>query len=81
MSKVGRPVIYTDAARVFLSTTGRFKLQPGSDRRAIVNRLVDHGGSMTLGELDAAFGFVIRDKVFALQRAGWVRIEPAGGSQ
>lgn len=73
--KMGRPVMYTDQARVFLSATGASKLQPGSDRRAIVNALVDKGGSLTLGELDALFGFVVREKVFALQRAGWVRIE------
>lgn len=76
MSKqVGRPPQYSDAAKVFLNTTGRSKLQMGGERRAIVNVLVDAGGVMTLKEIDEKFGFIIRTKVFALQRAGWVRIE------
>jgi len=64
-----------------LSATGETKLQSGSDRRAIVNTLVEHGGSMTLKELDDQFGFVVRERVFALMRAGWVRIEAAGGNK
>lgn len=76
MSKpLGRPPTYSDKAKVFLSATGRSKLQLGSERRAIVTALVDHGGMMTLQELDDKFGFIIRTKVFALQRSGWVRIE------
>lgn len=76
MANIGRPPVYTDDARVFIAATGETKLQPGSERRAIVNKLVDNGGSMTLAELDAAFGYVVRDKVIALVRAGWVRVEP-----
>lgn len=76
-SALGRPQKYTDAARVFLSATGKTKLQEGSDRRAIVNTLVANGGVMTLAALDKQFGFIIRDKVIALERAGWVRIEEA----
>lgn len=76
MGTIGRPPVYTDNARVFLSTTGKARLQPGSERRAIVNKIVDAGGSMTLAELDEAFGYVVRDKVIALVRAGWVRVEP-----
>lgn len=77
---MSRPVIYTEKSRVFLSATGATKLQQGSDRRAVVNALVDHGGSMTLKELNDKFGFVVREQVFALQRAGWVRIEAGGDS-
>lgn len=72
---LGRPPIYTGSSPVFLSATGKTKLQTGSDRRAIINVLVDHGGSMTLEELDQHFGFSVRERVFALQRSGWVRIE------
>jgi predicted neuraminidase len=75
MANPGRPVTYTDDSRVYISATGNSKLQSGSERRAIVNTLVENGGSMTLKELDQSFGFVIREKVFALQRIGWVRIE------
>jgi hypothetical protein len=72
---LGRPPIYTANSKVYLCATGQTKLQSGSDRRAIINVLVDNGGSMTLGELDARFGFSVRSRVFALQRSGWVRIE------
>jgi hypothetical protein len=74
-NRIGRPPVYSDSSRVFLSATGRTRLQESSDRRAIINRLVDSGGTLTLGEIDAAFGFDIREKVFALQKAGWVRID------
>jgi hypothetical protein len=73
----GRPPAYTDSSKVFLSATGKSKLQTDSDRRAIVNLLVDSGGVLTLGEINASFGFDIRERVFALQKAGWVRIEVA----
>lgn len=76
---IGRPPAYDNDSRVFLDAKGKSKLQTDSDRRAIVNRLVDNGGVLTLGELNALFGFDIRERVFALQKAGWVRIEPAAG--
>jgi len=72
---LGRPVMYTDDTKVYLCATGKAKLQAGSDRRAIVNVLVENSGCMTMAEIDKHFGFCIRDKVFALQKAGWVRIE------
>lgn len=78
---VGRPPLYSDRARVYLCTTGRSKLQTGGERRAVINALVEHGGMMTLQELDDKFGFVIRPKVFALQRSGWVRIEEREGGK
>jgi hypothetical protein len=33
---------------------------------------------MTLKEIDAHFGFDIREKVLGLQKAGWIRIEKVG---
>lgn len=72
---VGRPVLYDDDTRVYINATGETKLQVGSERRAIINALADHSGTMTFGELDKLFGYVIRDRLFALQRAGWLRIE------
>lgn len=75
VAPVGRPVVYGDESRVYLHATGRAKLQAGSDRRAIVNVLVENGGSMTMRELDEHFGFDVRDRVLALKKAGWVRIE------
>lgn len=79
MKGVGRPPNYSDRAKVFLCTTGRSRLQVGGARRAIINALVESGGMMTLKGLDDKFGFIIRPKVFALMRAGWLRIEEPEG--
>lgn len=72
---MARPLKYTDATRVHI--TGRkpeSRLQPASDRRAIVNVIIDNQGSMTLKEIDDHFGFDIREKVAALIRAGWLEV-------
>ena len=73
---MARPDVYVDEAVV--AVTGhkaRSRLQAGSDRRAIVNRIIDAGGSMTLLELDEHFGYDIRNKVVALVRNGWLEVK------
>lgn len=74
-TQTGRPPVYSDTDKVFVSATGKTRLQTNSDRRAIINVLVENGGTMTLGELDKHFGFSIRETVLVLKRIGWVRIE------
>ena len=74
MKQKGRPPIYTDATRVCVRASGKTRLQLNSDRRAIVNMLIDRGGCATLTEIDAHFGFSIRDKVMALVRAEWLEV-------
>lgn len=70
-----RPAVYTDATVVAVSAKeASHKLQANSDRRAIVNYLVDSGGRATLKEIDEHFGFDIRKTVLALARAGWLEI-------
>ena len=73
---MGRPRKYSGDARVCVRSTGETKLQKASDRRAIVDVLIDAGGCMTLDEIDAHFGFDIRDRVLALERAGWLEVTP-----
>lgn len=72
--KRGRPKKYEDTARVCIRSKGRTRLQANSDRRAIVQFLVDRGGCATLGEIDTHFGFSIRSVVLALEKAGWVEV-------
>ena len=71
---MGRKEIYNDKTKLRISTKGKTKLQPNSDRRAIVNLMVDRGGVMTLKGIDDHFGFEIRDKAIALVRAGWLEV-------
>lgn len=72
---VGRPQKLTDTAPIFVNSASvRAKLQAGSDRRAIVNKIIDAGGSITLGELNGQFGFDVRAVVRTLIRDGWLAV-------
>lgn len=69
---MGRPTVYHDGAKLCVRPTGQSKLQRNSDRRAIVEAMLENGGCMTLGEIDNHFGYDMRPKVIALLRAGWL---------
>lgn len=73
---MARPSTYTDDCVV--AVTGhkaKSRLQAGSERRAIINVIIDNGGTMTLLALDEHFGYDIRRKVVALVRSGWLEIK------
>lgn len=70
----GRPQEYFDDTVVCLHTTGAHKLQKNSDRRAIVDFIVEAGGQATLIEIDRHFGFDIRKTVTSLLRSGWLAV-------
>lgn len=72
--KRGRPPKYTDATRLRLSASGKTKLQANSDRRAIVNMMIERGGVATIAEINAHFGFDLSDRAAALVRAGWLEV-------
>lgn len=75
---MARPVVYKDDSVVVVTTeNAKTKLQTGSERRAIVNVIIDKGGSMTLLELDEHFGYDIRPRVAALARSGWLEVKDA----
>ena len=75
---MGRPKLYDDAQRVHVcSREPAHKLQEASERRAIVNLVIDSGGTMTVGEIDAHFGYNTQSKVAALVRNGWLALEDA----
>lgn len=72
---MARPPIYTDDTTVCVSAkSANTKLQTGSDRRAIINYLIEVGGRATLAEIDERFGFSIRDRVLSLLRSGWLEV-------
>lgn len=57
-----------------ISSNGRSKLQRFSDRRAIINFVIDSGGETTLAEIEEQFGVPMRSQVTALVRLGWLRV-------
>lgn len=73
---MARPKVLLDNSLLSIRTAqASSKLQPGSERRAVINHLADVGGKATKKELDEHFGFDTAPKVSALLVAGWLDIE------
>lgn len=73
---MGRPKKFNDAQRVYVeSRAPRHRLQEASERRAIVNLVIDNGGAMTMGEIDDHFGYDTQSKVAGLVNAGWLAFD------
>ena len=73
---MARPQTYTDTTVVRLSSPKNgSRLNRNSDRRAIMNAIMDAGGRMSLKEIDDIIGFDIRSTVIAMIRQGWLEIE------
>lgn len=70
----GRPEIYTPQTRVCVSAKGGLKLQERSERRAIVNELVNRAGCATLAELEKHFGYDVTRVVQTLIYSGWLEV-------
>jgi len=70
---MARPHKYSDETRVCVSPSGSPTLQKNGARRAIIDRLIDAGGCLTLAELDEVFGYSVRVKALALIRIGWLK--------
>lgn len=70
-----RKAIYTPETRVFLLTRPKpdSKLQGNSERRAIVNKVVDFGGEVTIKDLETHFGYDLKQQIGSLVRSGWLR--------
>lgn len=64
----------SDAVRITGPVSSIPRLQTGSTRRAVVNRIIDSGGTSSVNELDRHFGFSTRPFVAALIRVGWVEV-------
>lgn len=70
----GRPKEYDNKTKLRLSATGKTKLQPNSDRKAIIQLFMDTKGVLTIADINARFGFDISAKSIALVRAGWLEV-------
>jgi len=72
---MARPPTYNDSDVVSIaSAEARSKLQENSQRRAIINTIVDNGGKMSLSALDESFGYDVRQQVLALVNVGWLEL-------
>lgn len=71
---MARPAKYTDSAVVRLRPDGNSKLQRSSDRRAIVDLIMENGGAMSFGDINEHFACDMRDKVAALIRSSWLEL-------
>jgi hypothetical protein len=73
---MARPMMYSNETQVAVTgREARTNLQQNSERRAIINAVIDNRGKMTLGQLDDHFGYDVRSRVISLVKSGWLEIQ------
>jgi len=73
--KIGRPKLYEDTTLLYLqSRKADTKLQPDSERTAIIWRIINAGGQMTIGDLCSEFGYDVTNNIKHLVRSKWLEI-------
>lgn len=71
----GRPQSYGDSDVLVIDTSAATTvLQKGSDRRAVLNAILDKGGRATISELNLLFDYETRPVVRQLARLGYLAI-------
>jgi hypothetical protein len=74
---MARPIIYTGETVVSVaSSAAKSKLQLGSERRALVDKIIDMGGKAKIEALEAHYKYDVKSRVGALVRDGWLTILP-----
>lgn len=73
-SAKGRPPTYTNDTLVRVCPNGKSRLQPRSERRRLVELLIENGGVMTMAQIDDAMRYDCRARVIALIHAGWLAV-------
>lgn len=73
---MGRPKTYEDTVVVRLAPDGTTKLQAASDRRAVVNVILEAGGAATIGHINSKMGFDATSIVRALVHSRWLEVGP-----
>jgi hypothetical protein len=73
---MGRKFVIQDDQVITIDATDAVaKLQRNSERRALLNLIIDHGGNMTMREINAAMGFDARSKIAAMVGVGWLKVK------
>jgi hypothetical protein len=73
---MGRTAIYTSDTQISVTgQTARSRLQVSSERRAIIDKVIDLGGTASVAQLEQHFGYDLRGKVAALVRIGWLTVQ------
>lgn len=73
---MARPATYTAETRVYIcAAEAKSKLQADSERRSIVNKIVDLGGSATIAQLEAHYGYDVKQAVASLVRSKWLEVK------
>ncbi len=55
------------------SEAAQHNLQANSDRRAVLNAIIDAGGRCSVATLNSRFGFDVRTIANGLLRRGWIK--------
>lgn len=72
---MGRKKVIGDNDVLCVTTqNARTRLQQNSDRRAMVNTIIDAGGKMTLTQLNASYGYDCRTVIGTLATLGWIAV-------
>lgn len=68
------PIDMPLSTEVCLSAKGTTGLEPRTQRRALVQRLIDMGGCATIADLEAEFGFDVTSLIDVLIVGGWIEV-------
>ena len=71
---MGRNKALLETDKIAIVAKGKHKLQSNSDRRAVINLLVENGGVMHVEDINKHFGFDISAVIRALIAAGWLEV-------
>ena len=75
---MGRNKVIADGDVLLISTKRvTAKLQKRSDRRALIDVIINNGGRITMGELNNTRGCDCRAQISSLIRTGWIELEEA----
>lgn len=72
---MARPKTYDGATVVLLAPDGNTTLKKTSDRRAIVNFLIDSGGKATIKEISEHFEMDMTQSVRSMVHSRWLAVK------
>lgn len=79
---MGRPQKYhNDTVLILSGRNATTRLQKCSDRRALIDAIIDAGGRMTLGRANEHFGMDMRRAAISLVYSGWLVASDSEGTE